>query len=347
MTTPTTATIAAPAAVPAAPRFGRVAPPPVERRDIPPDLNTAWDHLGPRRPRFVVLHRMLGTLAGTDRYFRTDARHRARTDYGVDHVTGAVWRWTDPLGPHAPWASGPFDDPTPLGRALVARFGLATVNRDGVSIEVSGGEHDPVSEAALGSLARLVAFWADWAGVPHDRWPINPQSAERFVARHEDFAAKACPFAALRGLVPEVERRAGAILRAAQSGDGASPAPARPVPPTPSPGDPGGSAPPPSPPTGLVLPPGVTVADLRDWFGRVTSNGDRALSFGFDPAGPVSRRWLARGHATGAWPELLAVRERDGVRLFRFDGGYTLVGLPDGTVAEVAGDRAEPRAGEG
>ncbi len=86
----------APPATP--PRFGNVIPPPISHRDIPFDLNTAWHDLGPRRPRFVVLHRMAGSLAGTDTYFRTEARTRARTDYGIDHRTGEIWRWTDPLG---------------------------------------------------------------------------------------------------------------------------------------------------------------------------------------------------------------------------------------------------------
>jgi hypothetical protein len=319
-------------AAPPRPVFGRVVPPPVDRRDIPPDLNTAWDDLGPRRPRFAVIHRMLGTLAGTDRYFRTDARHRARTDYGIDHESGAVWRWTDPLGRHAPWASGPYDDPSAVGRALVARFGLATVNRDGVSIEIAGMERDGVSSAALDALARLVAFWADWAGVPHDRWPINPETGVAFVARHEDFAKKACPFDALRELVPEVERRAGAILRAAQAGPAVSRphVPAAPV------------APPatPVPPTGLVVPPGVTIGQLGDWFGRVTSNGDKALTFAFDPAGPVSRLWLEYGATEGRWPQLAVVEIRAGdVRWFRFEDGLTIVAQPGRAPRRVRGSK--------
>ncbi len=309
------------------PVFGRVEPPPVDRRDIPPDVNTAWDDLGPRRPRFAVIHRMLGTLAGTDRYFRTEARHHARTDYGIDHQSGAVWRWTDPLGRHAPWASGPYDDPSALGRALVVRFGLATVNRDGVSIEVAGMERDAISGTALDAVARLVAFWADWAGVPHDRWPINPETGVAFVARHEDFAAKACPFDALRTLIPAIERRAGEVLRAAQ----VDPVAPRPVPPP--------SAAPrpamPAPPTALVLPPDVTVERLGDWFGRITSNGEKALTYAFDPDGPVSALWLARGHEQGVWPQLAQVLVEGETRWFRFEDGWT-VRATRGAVEAVA-----------
>jgi hypothetical protein len=59
-----------------------------------------------------------------------------------------------------------FGRPTPLGRALTVRLGLATVSRDGVSCEASGWKRDPVSEEALEALSALIAGCANDAGVP-------------------------------------------------------------------------------------------------------------------------------------------------------------------------------------
>ena len=318
-----------PPSAPAALRFGRVVAPPVDHRDIPPELNTAWDALGSRRPRFVVLHRMAGTLAGTDTYFRTNARRTARTDYGIDHQSGEIWRWTDPLGPHSPYASGPWTAPPGDGLALVRRLGVDAINRDGVSVEIAGFEGDPVSDVAFERLAHLIAFWADWAEVPHTAWPINPETGLTFTYWHCEFnGAKSCPGDVVKGLTSRLIRRAGEILRAAQTGDGAdvpTPRPTVPVPPD--------DAPPPI----LALPAGGDLALVQGWFGSVRAGTDRARTFAFDPDGPVSALWLARGRATGEWPQLAAVTiAGDGSRLFRFDGGWTVRGRPDGTAEEVA-----------
>lgn len=304
-------------------RFGRVIPPPISHRDIPPDLNTAWNDLGPRRPRFVVLHRMAGSLAGTDVYFRTEARRTARTDYGVDHRTGEIWRWTDPLGPLSPHASGPWTAPPGDGLALVRRLGEVAINRDGVSIEIAGFDGDPISGIAFERLAQLVTFWADWCGIPHDGWPVNPETGLTFVYWHSEFnGAKSCPGGVVRKLTAPLIRRVGVILRDGQDGPPESnpdldPTPAR-------------------PPVGLNLPDGVTLMDLTEWFGSAVSPDGSGRRFAFDPAGPLSRLWLGRGRASGVWPALEAVaRDGDSVT-FRFADGWTLRALPNGSVSEVA-----------
>lgn len=321
---PAAVPLAGSAAAPAAPRFGRVAPPPITHRDIPPDLNTAWDRLGPRRPRFLVLHRMAGTLAGTDEYFRTEARHRARTDYGIDHATGAIWRWTDPLGELSPWASGPWTAPPGPGGALVRRLGVAAINRDGVSVEIAGWEGDAVSDVAIDRLARLVAYWADRAGVPHGGWPLNPETGLPFVYGHADFyGGKSCPGPIVRALTPRLLARAGEILRAAQTG-GSEAAP------------PPGPTAPSRPPSGIELPDGVTVADLTAWFGGAALPGGDGRWFGFDPAGPLSQLWLERGRDSAVWPALATVARSGTTLTFRFADGWTVRSHPDGTVVEVA-----------
>ncbi len=319
--------------------FGNVVAPPVVHRDIDPELNTAWDDLGQRRPRFVVLHRMAGSLAGTDEYFRTDARTRARTDYGIDHRTGEIWRWTDPLGRLAPYASGPWTSPPGDGIALVAKLGQSAINRDGISLETSGFKDDTISETGFSRLVQLIAYWADWCEIPYPSWPINPETGLTFVYWHGEFnGAKGpgtehdCPGSVIRGMTTRLITRVGEILRDAQSVEVTGS-----VPPTPQ-RPPRSTAPvvTPTPPTAIALPAGVDLTLVSGWFGSVASNGDRAMTFAFDANGPVTKLWLEHGRETGTWPQLVSVTETDGGRVFRFDGGWTVRGTADGTVEEVA-----------
>ncbi len=230
---------------------------------------------------------------------------------------------TDPLGPFSPWASGPWTAPPGDGIALVRRLGEAAINRDGVSIEVAGFDDDPVTAIAAERLARLVAFWADWCGIPHGGWPVNPETGLTFVYWHSEFnGAKSCPGGAVRKLTAPLIRRVGDLLLAAQGGQ-----PADDPDPVPSP---------PRPPVGLDLPDGVTLADLTRWFGSALSPDGSGRRFTFDPVGPLSRAWLDRGRASGVWPALEEVaRDADSVTV-RFADGWTLRALPNGTVTEVA-----------
>ena len=52
--------------------YGRVPHPDFLDRLIPDAFNRAWNDLGPRVVKGVVFHRMLGSLMGTDGYFRSD-----------------------------------------------------------------------------------------------------------------------------------------------------------------------------------------------------------------------------------------------------------------------------------
>ena len=63
--------------------FGRLVHPPFRDRHIPDSATRAWDDLGQRKPVGVVFHTMVGTLWGTDSYFRSGAP--ALTDYGRVH----------------------------------------------------------------------------------------------------------------------------------------------------------------------------------------------------------------------------------------------------------------------
>ena len=225
-----------PDATGAAVQFGRVPHPPFQDRLIPDDLNLAWDgNLGQRRVRGVVLHRQQGSNWGTDGYFRSlppsgvaacpqdpsDPTYfnwggcRGLTDYGVDHNTGEVLSWNDPTGAAHPgvspnrvaWASGPVSDPYGDGRAFLDDNpgDEQVVNRDQVSIELSGTYHEPifnwgvdqpVGEAGRDAAAALIAYYADQFEIPYDRFPFVPGEDYSFVRWHHEFTrgtGKFCP----------------------------------------------------------------------------------------------------------------------------------------------------------
>ncbi len=323
--------------------FGNVTAPLVEHHDMDPGWNTAWDDLGPRRALFVVLHSTYGGagwsgLMGTEGYFLGDARARARTDYGLDNVGGRIVRWTDPLSRQSGYASGPYQLPSGDAPALVAKLGVYAINRDGISVEVAGGGSSPVSDVAFENMANLVAFWADYNAIPHDVWPINPKTGVTFVYWHGEFNGEkrtTCPNAAVRARTESLIVRVRAILKAAQTAAvetaATPPVVVKPAPvPTPVPA---------APPTALLLPPGVNLAMVQGWFGKATSNGDKAMTFSFDPNGILTKLWLARGKRLGVWPQLSEVTQSGNARVFRFSDGFTVI-AEGGKLREVSGEAA-------
>lgn len=309
--------------------FGHVPAPGMDIMDIPSSVNTAWDDLGQRVPRFVVLHRMYGSLTGTDVYFRTDARTAALTDYGLDNSTGRIIRWNDPWGRRAAWASGPYQSPSGDGPAIVAKLGIAGINRDGVSIEIAGSGGDPVSSTAYGELVALVAYHADRARVPHTSFPINPATGLTFVMWHGEFNGQkrdTCPGPVVAAFTDRLITDVADRLKRAQESTTTAPVVAPPKPSVPSA---------PAPPSALVLPEGVTLDMVKGWFGTVTSNGEKAMTFQFNESGPLTKLWLERGRKTGVWPQLVSVTGPADNRFFTFDGGLKVLAR-DGKVSEVA-----------
>lgn len=203
--------------------FGRVPPPAnYSERIIAPGINTAWDDLGPRKPRGLVLHRMLGTLAGTDAYFRNEARTRACTDFGIGQ--GLVYRWTRPGANIAPWASGPANgisgDAAPFWRAYQADpAGVGIFNRDCESIEIEGRQYsDPVSNADYQRLVELVAWRADaWLRIPWHQWPLNNDGVHCLLGHSEITRDKPCPGEVVYGLVGRLIEDVRGRLRSFQA----------------------------------------------------------------------------------------------------------------------------------
>lgn len=312
--------------------FDNILHPPFVDRLIPDEQTSAWNDLGPRKPVGVCQHSMVGTLWGTDRWFRRGAASSGLTDYGIGGATdGARWdgvilRWNDPLGlattvhlldgeyvpagtpgavahrvspNRAGWANGGSDGLEGDGPLFVRTLGVAAINRDLVSIERSDGGNTstPMSAKQFESICALTAYWFDRSRVPWDRFPLNPAHGIVTHLLHLEFATKTCPHAPVTSRIDEIQARVRQILKAGQTAE-AQPAPL-----------------PPAIPIKVdhsLWPAGYEVAALRLRFERLTRHdgdgGERR--FGFDPAGVISNAWVARGVAEGRTAEQLP-RARD------------------------------------
>jgi hypothetical protein len=146
-------------------KFRQVPRPPINDRTI---IDTAaWDDNGPRNIVGTCVHRMENGLDPTDTWFRTDAAHiedkLALTDFGIGGVLdqglgldGVIYQWNDPLGPRSPYANGWSKEEGPdieeNGQPFIDSYGSfdagrKAINRDLVSLELSGQYDTDVSEA--------------------------------------------------------------------------------------------------------------------------------------------------------------------------------------------------------
>ena len=200
--------------------FGRVPHPPVEIRQIEKPEGQGWDNLGKRTPRSVVLHRMIGTLWGTDSWFR---QVNSLTDYGVgvqatDGLAnaGRLLRWNDPRGYRSGWASGPVSKPYGDGLLFINRYGVNAVNRDCVSIEISGNYDTPLDPKAIDTITKLMAYWADQYRIPWDEYPLIKSEGRSHVIWHQEFTigtGKICPGPVVMGRTDDLIDRVKLILK--------------------------------------------------------------------------------------------------------------------------------------
>jgi hypothetical protein len=207
--------------------FGKVPHPTYHNRPIWKAENKGQNNLGKRSVKGVVYHRILGTLWGTDGYFRNPDVN-SLTDYGVGVEAqdgaandGVILRWNDPYGYQSGWASGTYNGAYGDGAAFVNKYGVNAINRDQVSIEISGFQNTAFSSKAKAAVAALSAYYADQYGIPWDVYPIAPQDGFSFVRWHEEFTrgtGKRCPFDVVKEATPEVIEMTRAILKQYQTG---------------------------------------------------------------------------------------------------------------------------------
>jgi hypothetical protein len=299
--------------------FGRVAHPEFVDRLVLDSQNYAWDNLGQRKALGVAQHTMVGTLMGTDVFFRQGADSPGLTDYGIGDVSdgasndGVIFRWNDPLGrPHpgvSPnrwgWASGPCNGMEGDGPAFVQKYGANAVNGYLVSIERSDGgnpERQP-SDKYLESFCQLTAYWADQAHVPWDSFPINPATGLTFYYGHYEFSTKSCPGYAVRATQSASIERIRSLLKVAQV---------------------------------AVVPPDVEDDPLAD-LPKSTHVLDVDLIWPDASEGPVGQLWRDYGEATGSWGEPSQPwndEQSDGSKLFVFSNGLAIASK-DGKVGIV------------
>ena len=197
-----------------------------------------WNNLGQRRPKFIALHRMVGTLWGTDAYFR-DPSVSSLTDFGIgiasvdgDKNAGVILRWNDPKGYRAPWASGPVSAPYGDGRKVVDTYGINAVNRDGVSVETAGTDQ-PLDEFSWKELVHLCAWWIDDMEIPYTSLPLNPHTGINALIWHQEFTigtGKTCPFPWLMANTNRLYTDIAAFLKPYQEGIMAGPETQQPEP---------------------------------------------------------------------------------------------------------------------
>jgi hypothetical protein len=285
--------------------FGNVKHPAYKDRLIPDFQNYAWDDLGQRWVAGVCLHTMVGTLLGTDVFFRQGANSPGLTDYGIggetdgEQLDGVIYRWNDPLGhPHPDvsanrwgWASGPCNGMEGDGPAFVKKYGANAVNGYLVSIERSdGGNPDRApSSKYLNSCCNLIAYWADQAKIPWTSFPINPATGLTFVYGHWEFSIKSCP-AGVRAWIGLIIERVRDILKAAQI---------------------------------VIVPPSVEEDPLADFpKSDVVLNSDTIWpNYG---QGTISQAWAEYGSRTGIFNppgQPWGTDEAQSTKLYCFEGG--------------------------
>jgi hypothetical protein len=284
---------------------GRVPRPPIVMRHLTPDRKPrGWSRVGPRRIVGTCVHRMEGTLHGSEQHFLSDDRHGrdALTDFGIGgaldgDLDGVIWEWLAEGDDRSPWASGPSDGLEGDGLAFVRAYGIAAINRDLRSVELSGNGDTPVTPKQFESLCRLLAYIHDRAGVPWTQFPRHPVSGVVTQLQRWEIARKECPGRTVRKLTDAYQDPTRAIMRAAQIG--AEVIGRVPAPPSPNP-----------------EPKPVGIESMVAWqFGSTTrtlADGtlerwrpeDPPRRFAFDPKGVISNAWLQRSNREGVYPRI-------------------------------------------
>lgn len=188
-----------------------------------------WDNLGQRKPKFIALHRMLGTLLGTEEYFSPPTSpHLTDFAIGVASIDGAtragqIDQYNDPLGYKAGWASGRVSAPYGDGLAIVNKYGINAVNRDGISMEISGFQKTVVDDVAWAKLVHFCAYWIDFMEIPYESLPLNPHTGINAMIWHQEFTigtGKECPFEWVMANTNRLYQDVQAFLQPYQSGGG-------------------------------------------------------------------------------------------------------------------------------
>ena len=192
--------------------MGKTPYPPLDVRPLPDKIGAGMDRYDFQDTGNTVTHTMVGTLWGTDAWFRR-ADVQAATHYGIggkldpDH-DGHIIEWINPARNVAPWASGPWNGGEGDGPAYFNTFGIGGINGAARSIETSGQVNTPVTVKQWRALIWLIA------AIEHDTGHDSEHHA--WHMEHWEFctrAYKACAFARITNYTGEYHNGINQIMR--------------------------------------------------------------------------------------------------------------------------------------
>lgn len=222
-------------------KMGHVPKPPINVRIIPVGNGPAEKRLGvgvewsnvKRSPLFSVVHAMIGTLKGTDGYFRQPTV-AGLTDFGIGAANlrggfAEIMQWCDYRGNYVPWASGvvtgaQYGD----GKRAIDKWGIGAVNRNGVAFELEdgGSTTSVIAAPTWASLCWALAwFHAEELGQTADTFDWNCHHRE-FTGGNGRNGIKNCPEAHVYDFTDEYQEVVKSIMRYYQT-DTKYPGPAK------------------------------------------------------------------------------------------------------------------------
>lgn len=210
---------------------------------------------------------------------------------GYDGRIGLLNDWRDPArgGTRAGWANGGVDGLEGDGVAFYRLF--PAINEVLVSCEHTARTGDRWSDAMLAATIEVRTAIAQELKCPASSYPYHPgYGGVSIEQQHRNFATKSCP------AEPYISTHAPVVLGAVKRKLAAWQ------------GDAGADGPPVTPPVTpeWVGPLGLPIRFFVNGFGtlrRYDEGGAEIGTYGFDPKGPISLAWLARGAAEKVWPK--------------------------------------------
>lgn len=144
-----------------------------------------------RRRTAVVIHRMEGSLEGSDTYLKREfadyypyPRLRASTHFGVGLWNGVpqIRQWVDTANSAWGWNARPSDVPTPAAKATITNLYTSTedLNWQVISVEVEGFANQTWHPDTIIKVKELL------------RW-IYKTHGDLVILAHTDLSPKACP----------------------------------------------------------------------------------------------------------------------------------------------------------
>lgn len=277
-----------------------------------------WEGQGYNTGKRIIVglaeHETQGIMTGRQRqaFFSCPNGERcgdALVDFGIPRNERKIYRFQDPFTTNRiPWASGGSASAiTQLARRAVAQMGnpYGGVNAFYAAVEIEKNRGQPMTADQIELTARLLAYICAMNDYPADDWKypdILGNNVPTSVNHSDLYTSTSCRIN--DDDRAKFEARCTDLLRAFYAGSNPKPVPTVPD----------------------ILP-GIDLGIAKRLFG--SAKGEDGKTYGYDPNGPVSKLWTARGKATGVWPALVAVwsYENGSRRYFLFADGSAILAV--------------------